>query len=248
MIKSILLLTVLFFVCIPFFIFTESGMSETQVLKVGCLDFPPYYGTNNDTKELEGILIDFLKQLLDRASLKHDIIMYPPARLYANLAMGKTNIWLGTTGVDVYADKVTISPEIILNIHLRIYTVGDNPLPKSQTELNGMSLITIHGYNYAGFIEYLTDPANKITLDPSPSHQSAFQKLTLGRGEYVLDYKEPTEKTLLTIPPIPGLKFSDIMVIPIYFNINKNTPDAKDLMKKMMDTYHLLKAEGTLPF
>lgn len=248
MIKSILLLTVLFFVCLPFFIFAESGYSETPVLQVGCVDFPPYYSTNKDTKKLEGILIDFLKQLLDRASLKYDIVMYPPARLYANLAMGKTNIWLGTTDVDVYADKVTISPEIILNIHLRIYTVGDNPLPKLKTELNGMSIISIHGYNYGGLIAYLKDPANKITLDPSPSHKSAFQKLTLGRGEYVLDYKEPTEKTLLTIPPIPHLKFSDIMVIPIYFNINKTTPDANGLMKKMMDTYHVLKAEGKLPF
>jgi len=246
--QLLLSLTALFVVCGFSLVFAEKGITETKVLEVGCLDFPPYYSTNNETKEVEGLFIDFLKQLFERADLKYNIVMSPPARLYNDLATGKTNIWMGTTGVDAYADKVNLSPEKILDIHLNVYTVGDNPLPTSKTELNGMPLTTIQGYNYAGLIKYLKDPANKITMNAAPSHESAFKMLAAGRGKYVLDYKEPAEKALQAIPAIPNLKLSQIIVVPIYFNINKNTPDAEALMAKMMDTYHLLKAENKLPF
>lgn len=244
-IKLFLSLILLFFVCVPVFSFAENS---TQVIEAGCLDFPPYYEINADTGDVEGIITDFMKQLFARAGIKYNMTMYPPARLYDNLAKGKTNIWLGPAGVATYANKVDVSSVVILKIHLRVYTVGDKPLPKSKAELNGMKLITVNGYKYAGFIRYLTDPANKITLDPSPSHKNVFKKLIMGRAEYALDYKLPSDKVLKSMQPTPDIRFSDMIVIPTYFNINKNTPDAKGLMKKLVDTFHILKAENKLQF
>lgn len=249
--KNIPLSIALFASCLMFvhlYAFTSRCAAETQALEIGCLDFPPYYLMNKETGEVEGIIIDFLKKMFDRIDTPYAIYMYPPARLYKNLARGKTNIWVGTTGVEAYADEVIVSPEKILDINLRVYTIGDNPLPEKKTDLNGMKLLTIQGYNYAGLITYLKDPGNSITIDESPSHEHALKKMVVGRGEYLLDYKEPVDKALANMPPVDGLKSSPLIVIPVYINISKRTPDAEGLMKTMMDTYYIMKKEGELPF
>ena len=224
-----------------------SGNAPAQELEVGCLDFPPFYVVKADNPP-EGPYIDFLKDVLNMVGEKYRIVGYPPARLYHNLAIGKTNIWMGTKGVAAYEGKVIVSPEKITDIHLRVYAIGNKPLPKSMEDLKGKTLIAIFGYNYGGVVKYLTDPANNITLDTASTHELALRKLFGGRADYLLDYKEPVEKTLKGMSPLPDLRYSELSKIELYFNISKSTPNAEALMQKMMDAYHALRTANKIPF
>lgn len=226
-----------------------SGICHAKALEVGCLDFPPYYVVKEGGIVEGGVYVDFLKEVLNKIGVEYTVAGYPPSRLYNNVAEGKTNIWMGTVGVAAYADKVIVSPEKITNIELRVYTMGDVVPLKSKDELKGKKLISIYGYNYGGLIKFLEDPANNITLDPSPSHEAGFKKLMGKRGDYLLDYKMPAEKVMAEMNLKPSdFQHGEIMNIEIYFNINKDTPDAEGLMTKMMDAFHTLKAEGKASF
>lgn len=227
--------------------FTEN-VTPQRPIEVGCLDFPPYYIVKSEN-EVEGIYIDFLKALLDRIGISYTVAGYPPPRLYANLAAGRTNLWMGTVGVAAYADKVIVSPEKVTDITLGAYSIGDTATINSIAEMRDKKIITIQGYNYGGLIQSLEDPANGIILDPSPNHESGLKKLLAKRGDYLLDYKEPAEQAMSKMKISPShVRFGQISTIEVYFNINKKTPDAAGLMTKMMDALRAMKEEGTTPF
>lgn len=79
----------------------SSAIAE-PVLKVGILDFPPYYVMNEKTKQEEGIFVDQIKKTLDSAGLKYTFEYLPAKRLYLSLAKGEIDLWFGTTGVSEY--------------------------------------------------------------------------------------------------------------------------------------------------
>lgn len=220
--------------------------AKAAPIEIGALDFPPYYVVENNTDIKGGLLVDWLKMMCEKAGIEYTLKGYPPKRLYTNVGDGTTNLWLGTLGVAEYEGKTLVSPKQLIDIHLEVYTLGDEAsLPKTVDDLKGKSLITIFGYNYAGVLKFLNDPANNIKTEPAKTHENAFKMLQVGRAPFVLDYKEPASDTLAKIN-IPGIKKSTIKVVPLYINISNKTPDAQALMDKLMKAYDELKAEGKI--
>lgn len=218
--------------------------AQSEPLKVGVLDFPPFYIVKNET-DVSGTMADVLRKTLDKAGISYVIKGYPPKRLYKELAEGSVHIWMGIKGVPDYEGKVLYGASQTGEIEIRLYTTADKPLLNSLDDMKGKKIITIRGYGYGGMVTFLNDPKNGITSDPTDGHDLAFKKLIKGRSDYVLDYKQPAEDTI-SKDMITGLKFSSLKNIKLYFIVSKKAPDAENNMKKIEAAYLTLKKEGTI--
>lgn len=227
-------------VMVLYLIFPSSIQAEP--LRVGVLDFPPFYVVKSEF-EVSGILADIIRKTLDRAGVKYVVSGFPPKRLYFNLADGTSQLFMGVRGVPEYEGHVLYSNIKIEEIEVRLYTLKDKPLLSSLNDLKGKKVITQRGYSYGGISTFLEDPANKITVDPTDGHDLLFKKLIRGRADYLLDYNQPAE-SVIKKDKITGLKYSIIKKLKVQFIISKKTPDAENLLKKIDAAYLALKKEG----
>lgn len=223
---------------------SRSAWVSAETYNVGVLDFPPFYIVKSET-EVEGTMADLLRKIMDKAGMKYVMKGYPPKRLYKELAEGSTQIWMGVKGVPEYEGQVIYGDSEINEIEIRLYTLEGKPLLNTLPETKGQKIITIRGYSYGGMINYLTNPENAISLDPSDSHELAFKKLIKGRGDYVLDYKRPAEEAIKA-NAMTGLAHSVLKNIKIHLVVSKKTPDAENVLKKMEDAFKALKKEGAI--
>lgn len=234
------------FIFSVFFVFCLGQDAGSASLEVGLLDFPPYYVLGRNEEVKGGLFVDMLVKILDRAGLEYSFAGYPPKRLYSNVGKGITHIWMGTLGVEEYEGKTLVSPQIMAEINLHVFSMDKvAPLPKNLEELKGKSVITIFGYNYGGVIKFLEDPSNKIILEPAKTHESAFMMLQMGRAGFVLDYLEPAGEALSKLA-LPDLRHAPIKVLPLYIHVSKTLPDAQQIMDKIMKAHDDLKKEGKL--
>jgi len=215
---------------------------QAEPLRVGVLDFPPFYVVKSEF-EVSGILSDIIRKTLDRAGVKYVMSGFPPKRLYLNLADGTTQLFMGIRGVPEYEGHVLYSNIKAEEIEVRLYTLKDKPLLRSLNDLKGKKVITQRGYGYGGMVTFLEDPANNITVDPTDGHDLLFKKLIRGRADYLLDYNQPAE-SVIKKDKITGLKYSIIKKLKVQFIISKQTPDAENLLKKIDAAYLALKKEG----
>lgn len=235
----------IYFTIIPFFFFISPQNIGADPLEVGALHFPPFYFVKS-TKNVDGIMIDIVTEILKRASIDYVIRGYPPKRLYQNIADGNTDIWIGNKEVAVYKGKIVHSDFPIALVELRVYTIGNKKLPSEKEELRGKNMITISGYSYGGMIKFLENPVNNISTDPAGSHKTALLKLKAGRADYLLDYKYPISKELETIIEVNDLRYSTLFKVPNYIMVSKKTPNAAEILDRMEKAYHQLKKEGVI--
>ncbi len=233
------LVAVFLFVCIP-------GDSFSELLKVGVLDFPPYYVVKSESN-VTGSLTAVIRKTLERAGIPYELNGFPPKRLYKNLGEGVTHVFLGTRGVPEYDGQVLYSSIKVEEIEVRLYTLRDKPLLKTLQELKGKQVITQRGYGYGGMVTFLDDPANGITVDPTDGHELAFKKLIKGRADYLLDYMQPAEAVIKN-GRLTGLKFSRLKSLSVQFIVSKKVPDAENLLKKIDAAYLALKKEGAFKY
>ena len=226
---------------VALFLYLPSA-SHAEPLKVGVLDFPPFYIVKSET-DVSGSMADVIRKTLDKAGIAYVISGLPPKRLYKNLADGTTHIWMGTRGVPEYEGHVLYSNIETQEIEIRLYTTNDKPLLTTLADLKGKKVITIRGFGYGGMITFLNDPKNNITTDLTDGHDLAFKKLLKGRSDYLLDYKQPAEDTIKQ-EKMTGLKYSSLKKINIQFVVSKKAPDAQNLLKKIDAAYLALKKEG----
>ncbi|MDM8516090.1 transporter substrate-binding domain-containing protein [Desulfobacterales bacterium HSG16] len=234
---AMIIYSLLFFIC-------STGSGGAEPLKVGILDFPPF-AIVKGMDEPKGILVDQAARILKKASIDYEMRGYPPKRLYNNIALGHTDLMIGIKGVPAYEGKVLYSSMPLNQIDLRVYTIGDKKLPTSIKELAGKTFISLRGYGYGGLVQFLDDPASKITLDPSKNHKSAFLKLKAERADYLLDYNRPVLE-MLKNNPIENLKSSSIFKIYLYFAISHKTAGGQKIMDQLEKAFLQLKKDGQI--
>jgi polar amino acid transport system substrate-binding protein len=223
--------------------FTPTVAGE-KTYRVGVLDFPPFCVIHK-TGEYTGILVEVLEKVLKHNGISYTIAGMPPKRLYTGLSTGEIDIYMGVKGVPLYAGKVFFSDSVVADIDLRVYSRKGAPVIQSLEQLKGKKIMVLMGYGYGGLIRFLKDPRNRITLDPTADHITAFRKLKAGRADYVLDYRRPASKAIEEV----GLKdfdYGSIMKLDVYFIVSKKTPGAEELMGKIENSYQALKAQGEL--
>ncbi len=231
-IMSVLLIT-------PSFAQDTSGSGE---IEAGALHFPPFSNVKNHF-EVDGYLIDLATQVLDKAGVTFDLRTYSPKKLYMNLATGKTDFFIGPKNVVYYEKETITSSFVVTQIDLRVYTMSkENPI-KSPDDLKGQAIITRFGYNFGGFIKFLENPENNITVHATKKPENMFLMLGKKRANYFLNYQRPTE-TWAKEQNIQGLKSNSIQKIDLYFIVSKKAPDAQNLLTRLEKAFNELKADG----
>ncbi|MEH6448964.1 MAG: transporter substrate-binding domain-containing protein [Oleispira sp.] len=223
-----------------------SPVIKAQEIKVGTMEFPPYY-LKNKGQPPSGIYLDVMKKSLEYAGLSYRVDYYPTKRLYLNLGSGQTDLYLGIKGSPEYDDKVFYSKTIISQIQMRIYATGDTPLPITKEDINGHKISTMRGYGYGGLVNYFSDPNNNIEVAPTSEHLASFQMLKKKRVDYVMNYKHPAENVLKNLI-IPQLKYTNFYTIDVYFIVSKSTPSAFEVLQKIERAYLDLVELGELEY
>jgi ABC-type amino acid transport substrate-binding protein len=215
---------------------TTSAMAEvSRPLEFGVFNMPPFY-ILEDGKPVGGICIDIMETLLRRAALPYRMRVYPTARLYANLASGKTDLFIGIKEVSTYKDQVLFSNSPVAEAELGIYYKrGSAPL-QTRDDFIGKRIIVVRGYSYAGLINFLNDSKNNIRLEITDSHKDALKMLELKRADYFLDYTITVENYL---KDMPGLHIENTIfnTFPLYLIVSRKTPGAEEIMERLMKVW-----------
>jgi polar amino acid transport system substrate-binding protein len=217
-----------------------------QPVKVGTTHFPPYYVVKEDGT-LSGILLEVMLTMLKTAGLEYELTNYPAKRLYRNLSSGNTELFIGIKGAPEYHDKVYYSKIPISQIQLRVYALGDTPLPKKKEDIQGKSIITISGYSYAGLMNYFNDQINNIEVKSATSHHASFLMLKNKRAEYLFNYKQPSVTVLKTLD-IPSIKYTNFYSMKGFVIVSKASNNAEKLIKKMEDAYAEMLRTGVVKY
>ena len=204
-------------------------------VKAGTTNFPPFYVINS-YGSASGIYLDIMESTLKHAGISYRLDIYPTKRLYRNLGLGKTDLFLGIKGSPEYDDNVLYSKIAISQIQMRIYAIGNTPLPSVKEEINGHKIITMRGYGYGGLVAYFADPENNIEVTSTSKHRSSFLMLKRKRADYVINYKHPSETALADLT-IENLKYTNFYDAKVYFIVSKETPNAQRLMDKLEQAY-----------
>lgn len=213
-------------------------------VKVGVLHLPPFYVLDATQTHVEGgSTVVCIRKVLERAGIDYALSGYPAKRLYENFANGAIDMVLASTGNSVIADKAMLGPVPLRNSTIELYSLlPAGKIPRSIAELDGKSVITIAGYSYAGLLDELKGV--KVDLVPAPTHDSAMLMLGAGRAPYALVYRGVVDDSV-KLAKLQGKINSQVMkTLQILIQINKDTPNAQDIMDKAMKALGELKAKG----
>ena len=131
---------------------------------------------------------------------------------------------------------------------MRVYWTGDQKKIEKKEDLKGQSVILVRGFSYKDWGKWIRDKANGVFFYEADTHEAAFEMLKRGRATYLLNYKYIDNQCLKTVK-IPDLVINTPQAENVWycsFNINKKTPNAKRILKKLEDSYLQLIAEGKL--
>lgn len=239
--KNIVIKTFLYFIIL---ISISSNFAFSQTLKLGYIEFPPVFSTNQEGRP-QGILIDLASQVIPKAGYKWEAYSYPVKRMANYMAKGKLDLWIGLKTIPIFNDTTIKGSTKVLTITLKAYKTKNLPDITKKEDLLGKSIIILRGFSYGGWINYITDPANNIDYIETHDHKAAFRMLKAGRADYLLNYKYPAIKAL-KIVDIPDLKDNTISSFGAYFVLSKKTPNASMIIKKLELAYEDLKKSGNL--
>lgn len=221
---------ILFSIC-----FSMTAVAQSVEVKAGSTSFPPFYIVNED-QSASGLLLDIMVKTLEHANLNYRLDIYPTKRLYKNLGVGNTHLFLGIKGSPEYDHNVFYSDTAISQIQMRIYATGDTPLPTTKEDINGHKISTMRGYGYGGLVSYFADPKNNIEVTSTTEHRASFLMLKNKRADYVINYKHPSETALKTLK-IKDLKYTNFYDAKVYFIVSKETPNARQVLNKLESAY-----------
>jgi ABC-type amino acid transport substrate-binding protein len=124
------------------------------------------------------------------------------------------------------------SKQPITTAEIRAYRRVDTAPLKGKEDLAGQQVITIRGYSYGGLNSFLTDALQRVTLNVTPSHVSAFKMLINGRADYAIDYAGPASE-VLAAERIEGVTFEVLSRQEVYLVLSKSYPDAQNVMNRL---------------
>lgn len=223
-----------------------SFFPQAAEVKAGTTNFPPFYVINSDGSA-SGIYLDIMERTLLHANLNYRLDIYPTKRLYRNLGTGTTDLFLGIKGSPEYDDHVLYSKFAISQIQMRIYAIGNTPLPSIKEDIDGHKIITMRGYGYGGLVKYFEDPNNNIEVTSTSEHRSSFLMLKNKRADYVINYKHPSETALASLK-VENLKYTSFYDAEVFFIVSKKRPDAQEVLTKLELAYLDLVSQNELEY
>lgn len=183
---------------------------------------------------LKNPLVKLAAPLFEQAGIEWKPQAYPAKRMFARLREGKSKFSMLVNAKKALGGCCLLSKNRVAVVEIRIYRHADASPITSKEDLKGKSVITIRGYSYAGWRDFINDPANAITNNVAGDHFAAFAMLAAGRADYVLDYAGPAEE-VLTKTPIDDITFDSVSQTDVFLILHKSYPDAGNVMRKLED-------------
>lgn len=218
-----------------------ANATDRPVIRSAYIEFPPLAYTT-DSGELEGSFIDLTEKIADRAG--YDIAWQglPIERVYLYLEYGEIDMWPGSANIPELASFTRDTDFHTGRIQLNAYSrEGADPV-SDMRDLKGKNLILIRGYTYFRLLDDLKeDPDTRITI--APNHLSAIRMLAFKRGDYLVNFQSPMDKSLET-SPLPGLRSDKLLSWPTTLIFSRTAPGTDRMAEDMNRAWRSMKEEG----
>src|SRR6056297_387221 len=167
---------------------------EQRIVRIAYVEFPPItYRAENG--QAEGSFIEITRKVAREAGFETEFLFLPVTRAYLYLTNGKIDAWPGVANIPALEGEVLESWASPLPVQLSAWYLEKTPPVEHFDRLLGKTVIVISGYTYGGLISWM-ESEGSIRVTEAPNHRSALDMLKLGRGDYLLDYRQPVMETL----------------------------------------------------
>ena len=213
-------------------------------LRVAYVEFPPITYQTPDGKPA-GMFIEFTRKVAVEAGYEPEFVYLPVSRAYLYLTNGKVDVWPGLTNIPALDGEVLESWASPLPAQLSAwYLAGTQPLDHFDKLLN-KTVIVIGGYTYGGLLYWL-ESKDSIRVTEAPNHRSALDMLKRGRGDYLLDYRQPVMDTL-ELPADSMIRESEVRSRNLAWLFSLANPRAAIVREAFDDAYIRLAETGEVP-
>ncbi len=215
-----------------------------QRLRWVYIEFPPAYFTSAKGMP-EGDLADIAIRIMEKAGYDWEAAAYPTRRMIRAMTQGEADVWFGLPNIPGFEENVLAGESEIYKASMCTYTMGEKPPVLQKTDLGDRSVILLRGYGYSGWADYIKSPENGITFHEvnDDGDDVPFRMLKIGRADYLLHYKEPSEK-ILKKKPCPGLRCNVISTVISHIVVSAKTPDAPEILKQLEEAWQSIQREA----
>ncbi|WP_027859037.1 substrate-binding periplasmic protein [Marinobacterium jannaschii] len=228
--------------CIAGLVITTSANAEERHLKVGYIEFPPMYSTENGSPR--GILLDIGRTIFNELGYSYRETSYPTRRLFKALEVGMADIWFGIR-IPRLKSAAIIGDQPIYTIQLNVYGLDKVPEAAKKEDFKGKRVVIMLGYTYSDLGAFIRDKSNGVSYVEAKSHQQALRLLKTGRFDYLLDYQYPLNAALKKVP-LENIRANTIARLPVYIYVSRRTRNPVQLSATLDSTFARLSNEGKL--
>lgn len=207
--------------------------STPFVLHWAFMDFPPLVSLNEDGQPA-GDLVTLMNKVSRVSGIQYQAHGFPNLRAIFNLNQDRNNFSIAVKELVTDKNQFVISAMPVATLQLQVEWKNTSSPIKSIAELKNKDLILLTGYTYGGLKETFSSLSKKV-INVS-NHQRAITALEKGRGEYALTYKVASDHITTTSEKN---KFNHIVIeeLDLFFILNSNVKDARNVMKKLEEAY-----------
>lgn len=242
-------LTRLLLVCllgagISFQAFAVEAEASPATLRIAYVEFPPYTYRNSEG-EAAGSVIEITRKVVAEAGYRPHFIHLPVSRAYLYLGSGEVDVWPGLSRIPALHDDVLESWSSPMPVHLSAWYLAPTPPLENFQQLDGKRVIVFSGYTYRGLAEWL-ERRDQVQVTQAPNHRAGVDMLKRGRGDYLLDYREPVRE-ILELPGDRDIRESRVRSRHVAWLFSLANPRAAVLREAFDDAYLRLLERGEVP-
>lgn len=190
-----------------------------QTLELAMVEFAPCFYKDGD--EFKGYVLEKFMKIMKKAGYDINCGLYPMGRIAGLVRDGQIDI---TTVLRVVFedDDIVASEKALYHIKLRSYKLASTQSIQNKEDLKGKRVGLFRGFTYNGLLDYIKDPKNNVQYYEVGSHKQLFQMLALGRLDYVLDYRAPSEGALESLG-MKDIYYDELFSQPVHMLVSKST-------------------------
>ncbi len=210
---------------------------ELPLLQAAYVEFPPLTYTDQDGNPA-GRYIALSEQVAAKAGYRLHWRELPISRIYLFLQAGRLDFWPGVGGLPHIQPWVVESQHTLMFLTLSAFHLASTPSVDDFNDLEGHRLIVMAGYTYLGAIDHLKNNPD-TRFYSAPGHEAGLRMLTMGRGDYLIDYIQPMLEVLKR-HPVNDLQTSELMSSRLAFVMSRYTVNVEQVMSRFDDAYEEL--------
>jgi len=218
--------------------------SDTRTLRVAYMEFPPVT-YQNAFGEPEGEMVGTTRKVAKEAGYELEFLYLPVSRAYLYLKKGSVDFALGLTEVPALKGAVIDSEINLVSVVLSAWYREDQAPVTDINDFRDQVVILINGFTYGGLRSWL-ERQDDIRITNAPNHRSAIDMLNRGRGDYLLDYRDPVREELMSFSAA-RIQETEIRTRTGAWLFSAAIPEAQTLQAEFDAAYHRLAERGELP-